>query len=87
VLNALRRLPARQREVISLRVFLDLDIETTARQLGIAPGTVRAHLSRAMTALRGELAPDTTALRTELAPATRARRGELAPATTTEIKP
>jgi RNA polymerase sigma factor (sigma-70 family) len=55
VLTALRRLPARQREVIALRVFLDLDIETTASQLGIAPGTVRAHLSRAMTALRSEL--------------------------------
>ena len=56
VLTALRRLPARQREVIALRVFLDLDVETTASQLGIAPGTVRAHLSRAMTALRSELA-------------------------------
>ena len=56
VLIALRRLPARQREVIALRVFLDLDVETTASQLGIAPGTVRAHLSRAMTALRSELA-------------------------------
>jgi RNA polymerase sigma-70 factor (sigma-E family) len=60
VLTALRRLPARQREVIVLRVFLDLDIDTTARQLGIAPGTVRAHLSRAMTALRNELALATT---------------------------
>ena len=60
VLTALRRLPARQREVVVLRVFLDLDIGTTARQLGIAPGTVRAHLSRAMAALRGELAPVTT---------------------------
>ncbi len=60
VLTALRRLPARQREVIVLRVFLDLDIDTTARQLGIAPGTVRAHLSRAMTALRGEPTPATT---------------------------
>jgi RNA polymerase sigma-70 factor (sigma-E family) len=62
VLTALRRLPARQRDVIVLRVFLDLDIDTTATQLGIAPGTVRAHLSRAMTALRtgGDLAPVTT---------------------------
>jgi len=60
VLTALRRLPARQREVIVLRVFLDLDIETTARQLGIAPGTVRAHLSRGVAALRTELAPATT---------------------------
>lgn len=57
VLTALRRLPARQREVIVLRVFLDLDIDTTAKQLGIAPGTVRAHLSRALAALSGELAP------------------------------
>jgi RNA polymerase sigma factor (sigma-70 family) len=56
VLTALRRLPARQREVIVLRVFLDLDIDTTARELGLAAGTVRAHLSRAMTALRNELA-------------------------------
>lgn len=62
VLTALRRLPARQREVIALRVFLDLDVETTASQLGIAPGTVRAHLSRAMAALRSEL---TLALTTE----------------------
>jgi len=60
MLTAMRRLPARQREVLVLRVFLDLDIETTARQLGIAPGTVRAHLSRAVTALRNELAPAKT---------------------------
>jgi RNA polymerase sigma factor (sigma-70 family) len=67
VLVALRRLPDRQREVVALRVFLDLDVETTARQLGLAPGTVRAHLSRAMTALRRELGtdlPPSTLLRT-----------------------
>jgi DNA-directed RNA polymerase specialized sigma24 family protein len=46
--------------VIVLRVFLDLDVETTARQLGIAPGTVRAHQSRAVAALRRELAPANT---------------------------
>lgn len=55
VLRALRRLPARQREVIVLQVFLDLDIESIARQLEIAPATVRVHLSRALTALRNEL--------------------------------
>ena len=55
LLAALRRLPERQREVIVLRVLLDLDIETTARELEIAPGTVRAHLSRAVTTLRNEL--------------------------------
>jgi RNA polymerase sigma-70 factor (ECF subfamily) len=55
VMAALRRLPARQREVIALRVFLDLDTETTAGVLGIAPGTVTAHLSRAVATLRGQL--------------------------------
>jgi RNA polymerase sigma factor (sigma-70 family) len=66
VLTALRRLPARQREVIVLRVLLDLDIGTTARQLGIPPGTVRAHQARAMTALRNELAAARTT--TEIEP-------------------
>ena len=55
LLTALRHLPGRQREVIALRVFLDLDIGTISTQLGIAPGTVRAHLSRGVTALRHEL--------------------------------
>ena len=55
LLAALRRLPSRQREVIALRILLDLDTDTIARQLGIAPGTVRAHLSRGVAALRQEL--------------------------------
>jgi RNA polymerase sigma-70 factor (ECF subfamily) len=55
LLAALQRLPARQREVIALRVFLDLDIEAIARQLGIAPATVRGHLARAVAALRHHL--------------------------------
>jgi RNA polymerase sigma-70 factor (ECF subfamily) len=59
LLAALQRLPARQREVIALRVFLDLDIETIARQLDIAPATVRVHLSRAVAALR-QLVPAKT---------------------------
>jgi RNA polymerase sigma factor (sigma-70 family) len=57
LLTALRHLPDRQREVIALRVFLDLDIDTIAGQLGIAPATVRVHLSRAVTTLRHELSP------------------------------
>jgi DNA-directed RNA polymerase specialized sigma24 family protein len=52
---AVRRLPARQREVIALRVFLDLDTEATADALGIAPGTVTAHLSRAVATLRRDV--------------------------------
>jgi RNA polymerase sigma-70 factor (sigma-E family) len=57
LIAALRRLPARQREVLALRIFLDLDTETTAKVIGIAPGTVTAHLSRAVTALRRDLPP------------------------------
>jgi len=57
VLAALRALPPRQREVVALRIFLDLDTEATARALGIAPGTVTAHLARATATLRGLLAP------------------------------
>ena len=57
VMAALRALPARQREVIALRIFLDLDTQATADALGIAPGTVKAHLNRATTALREQLSP------------------------------
>lgn len=57
LMEALRRLPARQREVVALRAFLDLDTETTARVLGIAAGTVTAHLSRAIATLRGQFVP------------------------------
>ncbi|GAA4596155.1 SigE family RNA polymerase sigma factor [Planotetraspora phitsanulokensis] len=49
---ALRLLPLRQREVITLRVFFDLDTDATAKLLGISPGTVGAHLHRALATLR-----------------------------------
>jgi RNA polymerase sigma factor (sigma-70 family) len=52
---ALRGLPLRQREVVTLRLLLDLDTETTARLLGIAPGTVGVHLHRAAETLRSAL--------------------------------
>jgi RNA polymerase sigma factor (sigma-70 family) len=57
IMAALLRLPGRQRQVVALRLFLDLDTERTARVLGIAPGTVQAHLGRAMAALRADLIP------------------------------
>jgi RNA polymerase sigma-70 factor (sigma-E family) len=60
LLSVLRQLPQRQREVIVFRVFLDLDTDGTARALGIAPGTVTAHLSRAVAALRGHLVTERT---------------------------
>jgi RNA polymerase sigma-70 factor (ECF subfamily) len=55
LLAEVRRLPLRQREVIALRVFLDLDTQTTAAALGIAPGTVGAHLSQAVATLRSRM--------------------------------
>ena len=54
---ALAALPGRQRQVIVLRVFLDLGTVDTAQALGIAPGTVTAHLARAVSALRTQLSP------------------------------
>jgi RNA polymerase sigma-70 factor (ECF subfamily) len=56
IMAALDRLSPRQREVVVLRVLLDLDTHSTATVLGIAPGTVTAHLSRAADALQRELA-------------------------------
>jgi RNA polymerase sigma-70 factor (ECF subfamily) len=52
---AIRALPPRQREVITLRVFFDLDTAATAKLLGISPGTVRAHLHRALATLRTQI--------------------------------
>jgi RNA polymerase sigma-70 factor (sigma-E family) len=55
LVKAIRALPRRQREVITLRLFFDLDTETTAKTLGISPGTVGAHLHRALAALRAQI--------------------------------
>jgi DNA-directed RNA polymerase specialized sigma24 family protein len=57
VMAALLRLPARQRQVVALRLFLDLDTIRTAEVLGVAPSTVKAHLARALAALRDDLIP------------------------------
>lgn len=58
LMAALMRLPTRQRQVVALRMFLDLDTDHTAKALGIASGTVQAHMGRAMAALRTELTPE-----------------------------
>ena len=57
IMAALSRLPERQRQVVALRLFLDLDTGHTARVLGVAPGTVQSHLGRAIASLRSELIP------------------------------
>jgi RNA polymerase sigma-70 factor (ECF subfamily) len=57
IMAALAGLPERQRQVIALRIFVDMDTAGTAQTLGIAPGTVTAHLARAIAALRTQLSP------------------------------
>ena len=68
IMAALMRLPARQRQVVALRLILDMDPARTAAVLGIAPGTVMAHLGRAMAALRLDLQPELSELQGENRP-------------------
>ncbi|TYB48153.1 sigma-70 family RNA polymerase sigma factor [Actinomadura chibensis] len=51
VLDALRRLPHRQRETLVLRFVLDLSEEETARIMRVSRGAVRSNTSRGRTAL------------------------------------
>jgi RNA polymerase sigma factor (sigma-70 family) len=55
LVTALRRLPVRQREVIALRLLLDLDTATTADMLGMSGSTVATHLHRAIATLRRDI--------------------------------
>ncbi|MER7891960.1 sigma-70 family RNA polymerase sigma factor [Micromonospora sp. NPDC094482] len=57
LLTAIRQLPKRQREVIVLRIWLDLDTKAVADVLGISARTVAVHLSRATATLRAQLVP------------------------------
>ena len=52
VLDALRGLPDRQREVLALRYYLDLSEADIAQTLGISRGAVKSHASRGVAALR-----------------------------------
>lgn len=52
VLDALRELPGRQREVLALRYYLDLSEADIADTLGISRGAVKSHASRGVAALR-----------------------------------
>lgn len=49
---ALRRLPQRQREVLTMRYYLDLSEAEIADALGISTGSVKAHAHRGLASLR-----------------------------------
>jgi len=49
--DALRRLPPRQREVLVLRYFADLPQHETAQAMGVSLGTVKSTTARALAAL------------------------------------
>lgn len=52
VLDAMRELSERQREVLALRYYLDLSEADIASTLGISRGAVKSHASRGVAALR-----------------------------------
>lgn len=55
VIEALSRLPARQREALVLRYYADLSEAEIASAMGISRGAVKSHTARGMTALRNVL--------------------------------
>jgi RNA polymerase sigma-70 factor (sigma-E family) len=54
---AVTSLPPRQRAVLVLRYYCDLDVAQTAQALGCAPGTVKSQTSKAIAVLRHSLGP------------------------------
>jgi DNA-directed RNA polymerase specialized sigma24 family protein len=56
--RALRGLSAGEREVIALRVLLELDGPTAARVLGISPTACSTRLSRALQRLEEKMTDD-----------------------------
>ena len=55
VLDAVRLLPTRQRDCITLKYFEEMSIEQIASTLGVSANSVKTHLQRAMTALDRKL--------------------------------
>jgi RNA polymerase sigma-70 factor (ECF subfamily) len=55
VIDALRRLPEHQREVLALHYLADLPVAEIATSLGVPEGTVKSRLMRGREALAAEL--------------------------------
>jgi RNA polymerase sigma-70 factor (sigma-E family) len=55
VVNALRKLPERQREAIVLRYYADFSEAEIASAMKISRGAVKSHTARGMASLRAEL--------------------------------
>jgi RNA polymerase sigma-70 factor (sigma-E family) len=55
VIDAIRELPARQRDCIVLRYYLELPIAEIAATLGLSANSVKTHLQRAMGRLERDL--------------------------------
>ena len=58
LVQALLRLPRRQREAVALRYLVDLPEREVASVLGLSTGTVKTHLHRGLAALRTVLGPE-----------------------------
>jgi RNA polymerase sigma-70 factor (sigma-E family) len=59
---AVAKLPARQRAVLVLRFYCDLNVDQSAEALGCAPGTVKSQTAKALASLRRALAPESEAI-------------------------
>ncbi len=79
--TAVAALPPRQRAVLVLRYFCDLNVDQTADALGCTPGTVKSQTAKALQTLRQTIGPAYDAT-TELPP--RPARGA---ASTREVRP
>ncbi|ADD42718.1 SigE family RNA polymerase sigma factor [Stackebrandtia nassauensis] len=55
MLDALSRLPKRQRIAVVLRIWEDLSVEQTAEIMACSPGTVKSQTARGLQTLRGLL--------------------------------
>ena len=63
--QAVKRLKPNEQEVVYMRYFLDLSEAEMASALGVAPGTVKSRLHRALQHLRGVVDQEFPALREE----------------------